>query len=413
MELPTLSFRERDRRWSLAKGLMKEKGLDCLIVPSGNTYYSPEYYDAWLTNDNATGIVIFPLKGEPCYIVWSPMHGTLRMVMNRNRGIAPWLEDYRVYRRPIREGIVPILREKSLDSATIGVVNLFQRGPGALGGIAYGDWAGVLEQLPKATFIDIEEQFSELRLVKSEEEIALARYAAEVGEKACEAMLKIVRPGISESEIYATIMYTILAKAANSLHVIMQSGVENLSWGMPMWTYQAQVPRVIGKGDLVEAEIFPMYGGIEAQQQMAVTTKPVAPLTQELANVASRSYKAGVGVIRPGKTFGEVYDAMKKPLVEAGCWHITPLLHTLSPNLFASGIGAGIDQVPELKNYGFKEVLMRPAARDFVLKKGMLIELEPNACRGNRKVNLGGTVLVTESGGEELNKLATEMRVAD
>jgi Xaa-Pro dipeptidase len=104
---------------------------------------------------------------------------------------------------------------------------------------------------------------------------------------------------------------------------------------------------------------------------------------------------------------------MKKPVVEAGCWHITPLLHTLSPNLFASGIGVGIDQVPELKKYGFKEVPTRPAARDFVLKKGMLIELEPNACRGNHKVNLGGPVLVTESGGEELNKLATEMRIAD
>ncbi|HUL31840.1 MAG TPA: M24 family metallopeptidase [Thermodesulfobacteriota bacterium] len=411
MKLPTLSFQERDRRWNLSRELMKEKGLDCLIVPSGNTYYSPDYYDAWLTNDNATGIVVFPLKGEPCYIVWSPMHGTLRMVENRKRGIAPWLEDYRVYRRPIREGLVPILREKSLESANMGVVNLIQRGPGALGGIAYGDWAGVLEQLPRASFVDIEEQFAELKLVKSEEEIALARYSAKVGEKACEAMLNMIKPGVSESEIYATIMYTILAKAANSLHVIMQTGVENLSWGMPVWTYQAQVPRVIGKGDLVEAEIFPMYGGIEAQQQMAVATKPVAPLTKELADIARRSYKAAITVIRPGKTFGEVYDAMKKPLDEAGCWHITPLLHTLSPNLFASGIGMGIDQVPELKKYGFKEVPTRPAAREFVLKKGVMLELEPNACRGNQKVNIGGTVIVTEDGVEELNKLATKMHV--
>jgi Xaa-Pro dipeptidase len=413
MNLPTLSFQERDRRWELVRGLMREMGLDCLVVPSGNTYYSPDYYDAWLTNDNATGIVIFPLKGEPCYIVWSPMHGTLRMVENRKRGIAPWLEDYRVYRRPTREGIVPILREKSLESTTIGVLNLTQRGPGSIGGISYGDWSCVLEQLPKTSFIDIEESFAQLRLVKSEEEIALARYAAEVGEKACEAMLRVVKPGVSENKIYATILYTIIENAANSLHVILQTGVKNLSWGLPMWTYQAQVPPNLGKGDLVEAEIFPIYGGIEAQQQMAVATKPIAPLTRELADVAKQSYEAGIQVIRPGITFGDVYNAMKKPLDEAKCWHLTPLLHTLSPNVIGSGTGAGIDQVPELKKYGFKEVPTRPAARDFVLKKGVMLELEPNACRADQKVNIGGTVIVTEDGVEELNKIATEMHIVE
>ena len=413
MKLPTLSFHERDRRWGLTRDLMRKKGLDCLVVPSGNTYYSPDYYDAWLSYDNATGIVIFPLKGDPCYIVWSPMHGTLRMVENRKRGIEPWMEDYRVYRRPLREGIVPVLREKSLDAATLGVVNLMQRGPGSLGGIAYADWDMVLKQVPKAVIVDIEEEYARLKVLKSEEELALARYAAKVGEKACGAMLEMVKPGVRENEIYATIMHAILSRGANALHVIMQSGVENLSWGMPMWTYQAQVPHAVGKGDLVEAEVFPVYGGIEAQQQMAVATKPVAPETKELADIARASYVEAIRAIRPGKTFGEIYDAMKKPVDEAKCWHLTPLLHTLSPNVYVSGIAVGVDQVPELKQYGFREVPTLPNAREFVLQKGILLELEPNACRGHRKVNIGGTVIVTENGVEELNKLATKMRVAE
>jgi len=413
MEQPTLSLKERDRRWELARGLMKEKGLDCLIVTPGNTYYSPDYYDAWLTDDNATGTVIFPLNGEPSYIVWSPMHGTIRMLENKKRGIKPWMEDYRVYRRT-KDGIVPILREKGLDSATIGVVGLTQQGPGSIGGIAYGDWSFVLEQLPNVTFVDIAEEFGYLGLRHSEEEIALARYAAHVGDLACEEMIKVVKPGVSEGEIYATIMGTIFKYAANALHVILHTGIDNLSWGMPMWTYQAQVPRVVGKGDLVQAEVFPIYGGMESQQQMAVATKPVAPLTQELADIANRSYKAAVNSMRPGVTFGEVCDAMEKPIKEAGCWYLTPLAHTMNPIIYASGLVKGLDQIPEFKDYaGFKEVSMRPTARDYLLEPGVMFELEPNACRGIQKVNVGGTVLITKDGCEELNRMATEMRAVD
>ena len=226
-------------------------------------------------------------------------------------------------------------------------------------------------------------------------------------------MLKIVKPGVSESEIYATIMYTILKNGANAHQVILHTGLENLSWGLPMWTYQAQVAPVMGKGDLVLAEVFPIYGGLESQQQMAVATKPVDALTQELANAARKSYEAGISFMRPGRTLGEVYDAMKKPLDEAGYWHLTPLIHTMNPIVYGSGTLSGLDQVPELKGYpGVKEAPMKQAARDFVLKPGVLFELEPNACRGRRRVNIGGTVLITKAGVEELNKFSSEMRVA-
>ena len=33
---PTLSLKERDRRWTRIRQLMADKGLDCLIVPGLN-----------------------------------------------------------------------------------------------------------------------------------------------------------------------------------------------------------------------------------------------------------------------------------------------------------------------------------------------------------------------------------------
>jgi hypothetical protein len=44
-----------------------------------------------------------------------------------------------------------------------------------------------------------------------------------------------------------------------------------------------------------------------------------------------------------------------------------------------------------------------------VLVEGMSLELEPNACVGSKRVNIGAAVVVTASGCEELNKLPTRV----
>ena len=53
-----------------------------------------------------------------------------------------------------------------------------------------------------------------------------------------------------------------------------------------------------------------------------------------------------------------------------------------------------------------------PAVRgaDMPLKEGMVFAFEPNACKGKHRVNVGGTVIVSAQGAEELNKLPTFMR---
>ena len=117
------------------------------------------------------------------------------------------------------------------------------------GFIPYKTWAYVLEHLPHATFVEVSRPFAEVMLVKSEEELALVRYSARIGEMACEAMLNVTRPEVSESEIYGTIMKVIFTHGANvrSPQLNLHSGVDNTSWGPPLWIYQAQRPRLVKK----------------------------------------------------------------------------------------------------------------------------------------------------------------------
>lgn len=408
-EYPVLSLQERDRRWKRVRDLMKEKGVECLILAG---LKSREQLEGYLTNEYLEGIVIFPLDGDPVCLTWTGSRVT-RHTENSQSAHPPWVEDIRV--GTSGQGIAAILTEKGFDRARIGVVGLESRAPGEGSGyIPYNTWVRVLEELKSATFVDLSFAFSELVLVKSEEELALVRHSAKIGEKACEAMLRKMRPGLSERVLYAEIMKTIFENGGSVRYplLILVAGVDNLSWGPPIWHYQAQPPRMLQAGALVQAEIFPIYGGMETQQQMTVSLKPVHPINAECAEVARKSYDVGLKALRPGKTFQQVYDAMYEPIREAGCWHLTPLIHSLNPLGWVSATQVGIDQVPGFENR--KGVIGKPLmGGDLVIRAGMVFELEPNACKGKHRTNIGGTVIVHEDGVEELNNLATEMRVAD
>lgn len=405
---PTLSLSEKERRWRRTRNLMKHKDLDCLLVFG---LKGRENYDSYLTNLFFNGIVVFPMGGEPVYLVWSASR-IVRHLEGTLDGEVFWVNDIRL--GVSGPSLVGVLREKGLDQARIGIVGLKTKGPGETEGIVpYTTWSHVLDKFPEANFLDLSLSFSELMLVKSEEELVLMRYSAEIGELACRAMIEATKPGVQETEIYATILKTIHSHGAipSPEGLILKTGPDNVSWGgNPIWASRGGGSRVLQKGDMVMAEIFTRYGGLETQQQMALALKPVSSLNRYCADVARRSYEAGLSSLRPGATFKNVAETMEVPLTEAGCWHLTPLIHSLSPLVWVGPTYVGIDELPGIQNY--KGIRTVPSwGDDLVIKPGMVFELEPNACKDKQRVNIGGTVVVTERGVQELNKLPTTMRL--
>jgi hypothetical protein len=111
-------------------------------------------------------------------------------------------------------------------------------------------------------------------------------------------------------------------------------------------------------------------------------------------------------------TFASVVHAMEEPLRAAGAWSKTPLLHTLT-------FGAtGFTPINREQLAGTREertegkITAGIRRGDLVLLPGMTLELEPNACIGMQRVNIGGVVIVTENGAAELNDVPTRMRHA-
>jgi Xaa-Pro aminopeptidase len=410
---PRLSDKERDRRWRRVRELMKAQGIECLLVFG---LKSKEQYDGYLTNDRTGGITIFPLDSELVQLFWHPQY-LVSHLESSIRGESSWVRDVRV--GTSGAGVVEVLQEKGYDQANIGVVGVNMYGAGEVEGfVPYHTWNYILDHLPHAKFHEVSRPFIELILVKSNEELQLVRRAAEIGELAADTMIKVTRPGISESEIYATVMYQLFLHGANGLNVpyatpmILQSGPDNPSWGPPIWLLRGFSPRILQKGDLVQAEIFPTYGGMEAQVQMSIAIEPVDPINKECATIARNSYEAGIKALRPGKAFGEIVEAMEEPLSQAGAWHLTPLIHSLNPLSLSSRKGVGMANLPGIEKYRWKGPT-KDILPDTIIQANTVWELEPNACLGKHRVNIGGTVIVTHEGTVSLNRLPTEMRVVN
>ena len=398
---PTLSLAERDRRWERVRRLMRERGFDGLLVAG---FRAREMYETYISDDYNEGCVIFPLDGDPVVITWAYLR-VMRARCSAERGARLWVDDYRV--ATSGAGVAEVLGEKRLADGSLGVVGLNSQAPTEIyGAIPANFWAELTAALPKARWQDISEEFSHLMLVKSDEELAQVRYAARAAEAACKVIVEVAAPGVGEEIIFAEATAEMLRHGIGLRYpmIVMNSGPHTLSWGPPRWTTSGEAPRILQRGDLMQAELMPLCGNQEVQVQMTVALDPIDETNRKCERVARASYDAGIGACKPGMTFAELLAVMEEPLKAAGCWGYTPLLHSVGPHFLAGRTQVNQDQIDlDVRYAGANAGRQRQA----VLQPGMVFAFEPNACIDRHRVNIGGTVVVTATGCEELNHIPT------
>ncbi len=404
---PQLTLAERDRRYAGLRALMERQGFEAIVVGS---FQGRERLESYLIDDFLDAVVVVPLESDPVLLAFGGSRIS-RIFESARRGFDVWVPDVRMGAGGAK--VAEVLKERGLSRARIGLVGFGPTAPGeAEGLLPLGFHGNLTKALPDANFGDFTRAFTDFMLVKSAEEIALLRFAAKVSEHACRVMMQTARPGVSEALVYAETVREIHRWGCDLRYPFfsLQSGKDNIGWGVPRWSVRAEPPRVLEPGDLVQAEIHTCYGGQEGQVNFSVALDPVDDIVRRLELVARASYEAGLAAVKPGVTFASVVQAMEKPIAEAGCWSKTPLLHTLT-------FGAtGFTPVNRAQLKGTREEAIEGAARpgirrgERVLQEGMGLELEPNACLGMVRVNIGAGVLVTSHGAEELNELPTRMQ---
>ena len=329
---PVLSFAERDRRWARVRKLLREHNLDGALVAG---FRSREMYESYISDDYNEGCVILPLEGDPVVVTWAHLR-VLRAQYSAELGHKLWVPDYRV--ATSGTAVAELIKEKSLADSRLGVVGLSSQAPTEIyGAIPANFWAEFTAALPKAQFQDISEEFSHLMLVKSDEELAQVRYAAQAAEAGCRAIIEVAEAGVGEEVILAEGTSAMLRYGIGLRYpmIVMNSGPHTLSWGPPRWTTRGEAPRVLARGDLMQAELMPMCGNQEVQVQMTVALDPLDETNRKCERIARACYDAGLKAMKPGIKFTELLALMEEPLKQSGCWSYTPLLHSVGPHFLA------------------------------------------------------------------------------
>ncbi|WP_327085993.1 M24 family metallopeptidase [Nonomuraea sp. NBC_01738] len=400
---PTLSLRERDRRWASIRDLLERSGLDGVVVFG----YGRDSADSYITNEVTHSVVLFPRIGDPVLFTGDVPLGRYDEPGARWER---WVGDLMI--GDSLANLAEAIRERGLDRTALGVVGLTSRFVGDWSGvIPFGEWTRVLALLPEVTWADVSGEYESLALVKSEEEQVLLRRAAQLGEEACAAFVGTVREGANEHEIAAAAFHAIISGGGWTRWPFMleRAGASRFAWNIPEWFGMGGAPHVMRRGDTIGAEIFAFYGGVESQQQIDVSLGEPCALLRELEEVCLESYEAGLAALRPGLRFAELAAVMEEPLHRSRTWNTGPMVQTVSP-LYNSATRLHPEVDPALARL---ERLPKGKALDgdFEITVGHAFALEPNALRDGKRVCVGGTVLLTADGPEELNTIPNRLNV--
>lgn len=408
--VPGFSLAERDRRWSIARRIMDEMDLEGLVVFGSRegAFPAPFAMDTYFTNDRPGAIVVFPRDGDPRVLAFALAANDHFQAMDRGEEV--WIQPENFYAGAPNGLLLGLLmKEVGMGERRIGVVGLDPYPPFYFdGAIPYGTWKKVLDAFPEATFVQIGERFFELTASRSAEEMKVLEWSADVGEKMSLAMRDATRPGVNEGDIYAAIVEACPRNVGFTAEILLASGKDFVAFGPPRWNYRPQAPRVIEDGDIVTGEIFSSLGMLETQHEPTIAVGEVHPDYDRAADVARASYEAGLDTLRPGRTFGQVVEAMQVPLKQAGGCNLHPPIHSINPFGLVCGFGAGFNRIPETDRYALSAEVPTFGS-EVAIQSGMTFSFEPTCMFGRRYVNLGGTVVVGEDEPIELNSITTRM----
>jgi Xaa-Pro dipeptidase len=257
----------------------------------------------------------------------------------------------------------------------------------AIGPLGYRAFARLDEFAGAA--LDLAAEYTRLRLVKSEEEIAWTRLAAELTDAGVAAIREAARPGVSDHELAAAAEGAWVARGATThIHYFGATAM-----AAPALSVPAQWPsgRVLRAGDALTCEVSAAWWGYAGQllRTFTIASEPT-PLYGELHDVAEAAFEAIVARLRPGATAADVVAA-SSVIEDAG--------YTIRDDLVHGFVGG---YLPPTLGSRSRELAPVP---EFSFEAGMMIVVQPNVVTPDEAagVQTGELVLVTADGAESLH----------
>lgn len=395
---PHLSLAERDRRWARVRELMGREGLQAIIAPN-NTGHSTDFQaDArYLSHCGGGGdsdiACVFPLEGEVTVAA--------KDAAERWLTVQDWVADVRDTDRLYGDVVVERIRELGLEGGRIGVTGL---GPGNRtpeGTIGYLQMKKLLDNFPRATFVDCTLHMQQVRSVKSDEEIAFLTRSVELIEHGITAKVETAKPGVYDYEVWAAVIYAMTRRGSElPVHYNWVSGPESVR------TLSRPSHRVLQLGDRIIDEIEASWAGYRAQGVQPVWVGQCDPLYYDLIKVQKEVFDSIVQAARPGVSIAELQEVTEHAVKEASPQ--SGPLASCRAQLTMHGRGQGDD----------RPLVTNPHSsarwRNLQLQAGNVFILKPSVRTGDGRhgINWGDTVAVGSKGAYRLGTRPHEVMVS-
>jgi Xaa-Pro dipeptidase len=356
----SISQAEINRRYVAIREWMKNHDAGCLLVVGkadnfnrGNVRY--------LTTLGNGGCCLFPLEGTPL------LTASRKAEFLSRPGLPVEIRETADPVKVVKQELEPLSRGQKIGTVGLGDANdpLCQ---------------AVKEQFPQR-LIDATAIFEQLRLIKSNEEIEKMRVSAWIADRVFYMLRDMVRPGLSDYEIYGKVKGLIYSLGCEySMELIDADGAR-----MNM-KFNPVGDRLSADGTLF-MEITPAYEGYYGQLPVVMPVVNPPEHVRQMFKVWVKALKAGESLLKPGIRVGDICRVMLNTVREGGF---------ISP--FRPGHALGLDAIDFWSVTEDNNTLLKP---------GMTLAVHPPVLQeiGGDGVGMGYTYLITGAGFERFSKV--------
>ncbi|WP_042121559.1 M24 family metallopeptidase [Paenibacillus senegalensis] len=249
-----------------------------------------------------------------------------------------------------------------------------------------------MEQLQAALcpqeVIDIQPRITELRMIKTQEELSLITSSIELVEQVLQEGVKKVRIGAAELELVAELEYQMkkLGAQAPAFDTLVLTGKNSaLPHGRPG-------PDRIQSGDLLLFDLGVYYNGYASDITRTFAIGEISPELQRIYEVVREANERAIRAVKPGAVMAAVDQSAREFITSEGFG--PQFLHRLG-----HGLGLDVHEYPSVHG-----------ANQESLRAGMVLTIEPGIyVPGKGGVRIEDDVLVAPEGARVLTTFPKEL----
>lgn len=365
---------ERSARYRRVRAGMADAGFDLVIAFGPGWRRENVRYLTDAPFAASAALVALPASGEPA--AFSTRRHDLPAVAARG-----WVSDVGLLDPSDPGEFVGRLRERYGRASRVGVAH-YELLPSVL--------LRLLRQaLPAAEIGSATALMDDVRLVKSEWELARMRRAASVCAAGWRAFVAALRPGLPEFQIVAAVEAEIKRLGAEDNFMLIASGKDEVRGMTP------PSARPLADGDMVRTELTPQLDGYWLQICRSAVVGRASEAQRRSFALFNEAVEAGMSVVRPGVTAHEVAKAENDVFRRHGYGEYCTSQYT---RVRGHGHGLHLDETPIIEG------------NETVLPENSVFIIHPNTFTPIAGYHvLGDPVRVTRDGCEVL--LETERKL--